>query len=135
MALHMKALFSEHIVPPARFAHGSLPCPYSLGSVQLPAALRDGKRRNPLLPLPGRVKDSSSQKRRCTLSLSLALWSHRKTRITISSPREPIRHNATTPAALPERTLSFETRIRLPPMRPVCAAWANLWVIDCWRPH
>jgi len=33
------------------------------------------------------------------------------------------------------RTGASETRIPLTSMRPVCAAWANIWVIDCLRAY
>lgn len=45
-------------------------------------------------------------------------------------PRELVWHNAATSAALQERT-----HIPLPSMRPACAAWANIWVIDCLRAY
>lgn len=48
---------------------------------------RSRVRRNSLLSLQGRVKDSRNQKRRCILSLSLANCSHGKTCITLSSPQ------------------------------------------------
>lgn len=43
-------------------------------------------------------------------------------------PREPVWHNAPIPATLPE-----QMHIPLPSERPVCAARANIWVIDCLR--
>lgn len=46
-------------------------------------------------------------------------------------PREPVWHNAPTPATLPEQTHIPH----LPSARPVCAARANIWVIDCLRAY
>lgn len=44
--------------------------------------------------------------------------------------REPVWHNAPSPATVPE-----QTHTPLPSARPVCAARANIWVIDCLRAY